>query len=241
MAPPIGVQLYSVRDQLDKDFEGTMKKIADIGFDGVEAAGQYGESPQWFRGLCDDLGLRISSMHTSLPGTEEGKDAQEFAEILGIKDFVIPYIPAEKMQTRALLGAMCDEFNAALDKFPDYRFTYHNHDWEFRANADGEVPHLVMRELLDPRFKFEVDAYWVKVGGFDPVETASELGTRAPLWHIKDGMLTGPMLPVGDGVLDYASVIPKLTHAEWLIVELDNCATDMIEAIRRSYNFLAVL
>ena len=98
----------------------------------------------------------------------------------------------------------------------------------------------VMLELVDPGVVFEVDTYWVQTGGQSAAELVKRLGDRAPLLHIKDGPATEkePMVAVGQGVLDFPTIIPAATGAQWLIVELDRCATDMLDAVDESYRYL---
>lgn len=98
-----------------------------------------------------------------------------------------------------------------------------------------------MLELLDPAIFFEVDVYWVKTAGLDPAKVLTEIGERSPLLHIKDGPARQglPMVAVGEGSLEIPKIIAaKETETEWLIVELDECATDMLDAVRASYLYL---
>lgn len=99
----------------------------------------------------------------------------------------------------------------------------------------------MLLEQLDPGIFFEVDTYWVKVAGHDPAAVLRQLGSRAPLLHIKDGpadSTQAPMVAVGAGVMDWQAIIPAGSAAEWLIVELDRCATDMLRAVTDSFTFL---
>jgi sugar phosphate isomerase/epimerase len=98
-----------------------------------------------------------------------------------------------------------------------------------------------MMKHLSPDVLFELDCYWIKTGGPDPAAVVREVGARAPLLHIKDGPCKKgePMTAVGDGIIDWAPVVQASAGtAEWLIVELDSCKTDMMEAVRKSYNYL---
>jgi sugar phosphate isomerase/epimerase len=117
---------------------------------------------------------------------------------------------------------------------------YHNHWWEFSNRIGGETAHALLFRLLDASVFAEIDTYWAKVGGADPARVVGDLGARARLLHIKDGPATdseAPMTAVGDGAVDVAA-IAKASRAKWHIVELDRCATDMFEAVERSYDYL---
>ena len=116
----------------------------------------------------------------------------------------------------------------------------HNHWWEMQP-VEGHIPYEMLQELVDPAVFFELDVYWAKTAGRDPVALVSELGKRAPLLHIKDGPATpaAPMTAVGDGSLDIAAIV-QAAHdtADWLVVELDVAATNMMHAVERSYEYL---
>lgn len=116
---------------------------------------------------------------------------------------------------------------------------YHNHWWEYQP-VEGVYPYRLMVEQCDPTIAFEIDAYWVSTAGVDAVEVLKELGDRVTLLHVKDGPCNtqDPMLAVGQGSMDYHAIIPAAASAEWMIVELDRCATSMIDAVRASYDYL---
>jgi sugar phosphate isomerase/epimerase len=118
---------------------------------------------------------------------------------------------------------------------------YHNHWWEFETRHSGKSAHELLLALLEPEIFAELDTYWARVGGRDPAQVVTELGARARLLHLKDGPADGPKSPmtaVGDGVLDFQAIVAASDTVCWHIVELDACATDMFEAIEKSYRFL---
>jgi sugar phosphate isomerase/epimerase len=117
---------------------------------------------------------------------------------------------------------------------------YHNHWQEFNL-VDGRPAYEHMLERLDPSVFWELDTYWAHVAEHDPAEVLRKLGSRATLIHVKDGPgnMTDPMTAAGEGVMDWPHVLTAAEpHAEWLIVELDRCATDMMAAVDRSYRYL---
>jgi sugar phosphate isomerase/epimerase len=107
--------------------------------------------------------------------------------------------------------------------------------------VDGRRAYEIMLDYLSPEVFFEVDTYWAKTAGVDPAAMVRRLGGRAPLLHIKDGpcVMDAPMTAVGDGVVDVPGIVAAGAGAtEWLIVELDRCATDKLEAVAKSYRYM---
>ncbi|MCC6803299.1 MAG: sugar phosphate isomerase/epimerase [Anaerolineae bacterium] len=240
MAKPIAVQLYSVREALAQDTEGVIRKIASFGYQGVEPFG--GVNAQAVADLCGELGLKIPSTHIGLPLGEKRDEMLNFVRILGCQYLVVPWIAPDEFKTVESTIAVCNRLNEANQVARDAGLTlvYHNHWFEFEPLGDTR-PYKVMAEHLDPTIAFEIDTYWAQVSGCDPVAVIDELGTRVPLLHIKDGPADGresPMVAVGEGVMDVPAIVAAGKHAEWLIVELDRCATDMLEAVRTSYGNL---
>ncbi len=243
-AVPLAVQLYSVRDALAADFEGVVRRVAAMGYAGVEMAGNYGpDGPAEAARFIRSLGMEITSAHLGLPEGDDASEQIRAAEALGITNWVVPWIPPEKFTTRDSVLEQIDRLNRAaeLARGAGLNLLYHNHWFEFEATPalDGATPFELMMDGLNPEVLWEIDAYWVQTGGSDPIETLNRLGTRAKLLHVKDGpaTLTDAMQAVGDGVMDYAAILP-VARAEWLIVELDRCDTDIFTAIERSYAWL---
>ncbi len=241
MPRPIAVQLYSVREALAQDFEGTVRQIAAFGYKGVEPAGFPGTTPQAAADLFKSLGLAVPSAHSPLPLGEHQAEVLETMRVLGCTYLVCPHIPPDEYKTVESTLKVCERLNEAnaVARAAGLTLVYHNHWWEYEPLGDT-YPYKLMVEQLDPTIGFEIDTYWVKAAGLDPVAVITELGARVPLLHIKDGstVKTDSMVAVGDGVMDIAGVIGAGSSAEWLIVELDRCATDMLQAVEKSYQYL---
>ncbi|MBE0691220.1 MAG: sugar phosphate isomerase/epimerase, partial [Anaerolineae bacterium] len=161
---------------------------------------------------------------------------------LGIKKLIVPYMPPENFSSVNSIQRMCETLNeaAGLVLQHGFEFGYHNH-WFEPAPIDGRTGLDIMREYLEPDIFFEVDTYWVQVAGQDPAALVRELGARAPMLHIKDGPATttdAPMVAAGTGAMDIPAIIAAGEHADWIIVELDRCATDMMTAVVESYRYL---
>ncbi len=246
MSDKIALQLYSVRDEAAKSgYETAVRKVAAMGYRAVETAGFPGTTPEAAARLFQDLGLEIVAAHTGLPLGDRKNEIIESLEALGKPRLVCTQIGPDDVRTLDTIKALCDRLNEGygVAKSNGISFGIHNHWWEF-GEVNGRLAHHLMLEMLDPGIFFEVDTYWVKVGGSDPSEVVKNLGDRAPLLHIKDGPANReePMTAVGDGVMDIPAML-KAVGAEdkWLIVELDRCGTDMLEAVKKSYDFLAKL
>lgn len=242
MPSPIALQLYTLRDALAKDFAGTMKQVADMGYVGVETAGLFGGSPAEGAKLFGDLGLTVCAAHSPLPLGDKKQEVIDTLGALNCKRLILAWQPPELFKTADGIKKVCDLLNEAAPIATANGLTlgYHNHWFEYgllnnRLTAD------IMLEQLDPSVFLEVDVYWVQTGGQNPAEIVRRLGARAPLLHIKDGpcQIEADMTALGEGVVDLPGVIAASAgSAEWLIVELDRCATDMLEAVRKSYTYL---
>ncbi len=240
--PPIAIQLYTLRAQLAENYENIIRQIAAMGYRGVETAGMYGESPAYAARLFHELGLQVTSMHAPMPMLDNMNQIIDVAKTFGIQRVVCPWYPPERFATLDDVRVICDELNQANAKVraQNLELHYHNH-WQECAMLDGKLVYQHMLDLLDPYIGFELDVYWAKTAGLDPAQVVRELGTRAPLLHIKDGPATmdGDMTAAGDGVVDLRALADaSQSTADWWIVELDRCATDMLTAVQTSYTYL---
>ena len=242
MTPPISLQLYTLRDLLEQDFEGTIRKVADMGFVGVETANMFGDSPASAARLFGELGLTVSGAHSPLPLGDQKQEVLETLGALHCERLIVAWQPPEKYKSLDGIKSICDTLNegAAVARAHGLQLGYHNHWFEYQP-VENRIPVDMMLEHLDPDVFFEVDVYWVQTAGQDPAEVVRRLGARAPLLHVKDGpcQLEAPMTALGEGVVDIPSVVDAgAASTEWLVVELDQCATDILEAVRKSYQYL---
>jgi sugar phosphate isomerase/epimerase len=240
--PQIAVQLYTLRDQMETQFEAVLEAVASIGYAGVEAASLHGRSAAEYAARCKAAGLQICSAHVKLPARKDGDQVIEDALALGVQRMVCPWLPPEQFASRDAILRSAEQLNSAAEiaKAHGLSLGYHNHAHEFHA-VEGKPAMEWLLEALDPAVFLEPDTYWVAVAGVDPVAVLGQLGSRAPLVHMKDGPAgtnPAPMTALGAGTLDVAAIVAAASHADWLIVELDSCATDSLEAVRESYAFL---
>ncbi len=242
MSTQIAVQLYSIREQLANDYAGTIDRITSFGYAGVEFAGApSGLSYQQCLKVVKDSGLKVSSAHMPIPSGANRNFIFDNTNLLGCKYIVCgKWIP--DFATIDAIKKSCDDFNCAAAEAAKHglKLAIHNHWAEFEL-VDGIPAYKYLLEYLDPAVMFEIDTYWVKIGGQDPAAVLAELGERAPLVHIKDG--SGEpgnfkMLPVGQGVMDFSPIFKQCAN-EWLICELDEYEGDMLEAVKASYDYIS--
>ena len=242
MTLPIGLQLYTVRENLAQNFTRTVKKVAEIGYSGVETAGFSGLTPKEVADLFDSLGLEIIAAHTQMPVGEKKNEVLDSVEELGTRRIISSLSP-DSCKTVEAIRSSCDLLNEATGAAAEREIVFglHNHWWEFGSVEDQLVFDLLLDRLSLEMF-FEIDTYWVRTAGVDPVEIIKKLGARAPLLHLKDGpgVQEKPMTALGEGIMDFETILQAgKDTTEWFIVELDRCATDMMEAVEKSYQYIS--
>jgi sugar phosphate isomerase/epimerase len=241
--PPISVQLYSLRDEAAKDFEGVLRRLGDIGFVGVEVAGFHDLTPKQYAAIVEESGLVTSSAHlTDLSPDGLNAMLDDLGEI-GCDVAVCAFIPPERFADLDAVKASADALNEAneIARSRSVSLGYHNHWWEFSTILDGQTAWSALIERLDPTVFAEVDIYWATLGGSDPRQVFADLGDRLRLLHVKDGPCDAPespMVAVGSGTLDIPAILGSAPTAKWHIVELDRCATDMFTALADSHRYL---
>ena len=239
---PIALQLYTIRDVLAKDFTAGVKQIAGMGYAGVETAGFPGTTPAQAARLFQELGLEVVAAHLPLPLGERQNEVLDAMAGLGCTRLVCPGLGHDLWSSLEGVQRAADLLNQGYQVAAQHGLSlgFHNHAIEF-TRIDGQFAYDLLVERLDPGVFFEVDTYWVKVGGGDPLGVIRRLGRRAPLLHLKDGPGAHhlPQTAVGGGIMDVPALVQAAgENAEWLIVELDDCATDMMAAVQQSYQYL---
>jgi sugar phosphate isomerase/epimerase len=235
------IQLYTLRNAIQEDLPGTIRKVAEIGFTQVE--------PYNFVAMAKELGAALRENGLSAPSGHApllGQDQDEIfaaARELGISTVIDPFIPADRWQKAEDIQATAAGLNAAAKKGAEYgiRVGYHNHQWELESTLEGRTALEYFADLLDPEVVLEVDTYWVAVGGQDPVDILGKLGDRVKLIHIKDGPLntdTKAQQPAGKGKVAVLDVIAAAKSLEVGVVEFDDYAGDIFEGIAESLAFL---
>lgn len=198
MSFPVAVQLYSVRDAMAEDFEGTIKKVKEMGYDGVEFAGLYGKSAKEVKAICEDNGLVPISAHVSIDDilVDPEKVIGDYAEI-GCKYIAIPYAPEDRRPGASLFDDTVGKIRefSAIAKKVGITMLYHNHDFEFKK-IDGVYGLDLLYTLLTPdELQTELDTCWVNVGGENPAEYIKKYSGRTPVVHLKDFVMSGKDKP----------------------------------------------
>ncbi len=239
---PVAVQLYSLREALAQDLEGTIRSVADIGYVGVEPYGGMPGELDDVASLFRELDLQVCSSHVPYPDDDNKEAVLAAAEAFGLERICIAFMPPAEFETVDSIKRTCERLNqaGAFAGAHGLSLGYHNHWWEFKQLNGCATLELMLEELDDDVF-LQIDTYWAQVGGLDAVEVVERVGARAPLIHLKDGSLDkdDDMTAVGGGKMDVPGIIQATAEtAEWHIVELDRCATDMLGAVRDSYAYL---
>ncbi len=240
----IGVQLYTVRRAMGDDFEGTLRRVAEIGYAEVEFAGYFGRPPAAVRAALDDVGLRAPSAHVSYDvlGDDWGP-VLEAANGIGHDYLICPGLPRPVTESIAGYQRAADVFNRAGERARQagISFGYHNHAAEF-ALLEGQVPYdVLIAESDSEHVLLQMDLFWIIRGGRDPSEYFSRYPGRFPSVHVKDmdGLPDGAMVDVGQGNIDFAAIFAERESAgiRHFFVEHDQPA-EQFESIRVSYEYL---
>lgn len=240
---PIGLQLWSVKDEMEKDFKGTLKKVSEIGFDGVEFAGYGGLSSSELKNILVSLNLKACGSHVSLTELTEDIDAViKYSLEIGNKYIICPYAEFTSKQDVLDLAA---KLNVIGQKCKESGLIcgYHNHAHEFKE-FDGEYAlDLLYSETDADLVKAEIDAYWVEHAGVNVVDYIKKHSGRCQLIHIKDMQIIGDKresTEVGNGIMNFSSIICEAEKhgATWLIIEQEYFTRPSLESVEIGYNNL---
>lgn len=266
---PIALQLYSVREDMEKDFEGTIRKVKKLGYDGVEFAGLFGKTAGEVKAICDKVGIIPISAHVTFTDMMEDPELlQTYAEI-GCKFVVIPYLTPEYRPGNEKFGEVI-EGAKKLGKIANalgMKLCYHNHDFEF-VKIDGEYAlDILYNEVSEELLETEIDTCWVNVGGENPADYVRKYAGRVNILHLKDftGEKSDNMYaligidedekkqetnkfefrPVGYGKQDFIAILEaaKESGTKWVVVEQDEPSMDKtrMECAKLSIEYLKSL
>lgn len=241
----IGLQLYTVRELMRTDVARTLERVAQVGYEEVEFAGYFGETPTRIRGLLDSLGLTSPSTHLSLrelgPGLQRSLD---LAQAIGHRYLVVPSLDPRDRRTlddyRRVAAALDQAGEAARSR--GLRVAYHNHDFELEP-LGGVLPYDVLLRKTDPALVFfEMDFYWMASGRADSLAYFRRHPGRFHLCHLKDMDGRGEMADVGAGQLDFGALLRSREEAglRHFYVEHDRPREPM-RSVGASYRFLREL
>ena len=235
-----GLQLYSVRDVTESDLEGTLKKVAEIGYRYVEFAGFFGHSAEEVKAMLDRYGLIVSGTHSGLGDLDaDFEGTVKYHKTIGNTNYIVPGAPT-------WTAVELDETIEKINKYQPMlaaegiRMAYHNHDGEFKPNADGQIPHEEMERRTN--IDFQIDTFWAFVAGKDPVEVITRLKDRVHVIHLKDGLRNGHGYALGEGEAPVAAVREKAIELGMhMVVESETLQPDGISEATRCINYLKSL
>lgn len=267
----IGLQLYTLRDRLRMDKEGTsyfdrndikdiMGSVAEVGFKELECFdykdGSIFNIPYVeFDTMIRDMGMKITSGHYGLgvglrdkPSTivNGWQAAVEDANRIGQESMVVAYLENSERKSIDDYKKVCELLNVANEtcKSAGIKLQYHNHEFEFET-LEGQIPYDVMLSELDPSIPMELDLYWITFAGKDPFAYFSKYPGRFEQWHIKDMNKSNPKLQtdVGTGSIDFKAIFAKaeLAGMKHYYLEQENYDVSPMDSIRNGYKYLEVL
>lgn len=244
----IGLQLYTVRKNLETDFEETLRKVSELRIDEVEFAGYFGQKPEMIKTWLKRFKLASPSAHIDTETLRKNlPKAIENAKIIGHKYLVLGYLPEQERQSLDDYKKLVELINKAGEecKKADLQFAYHNHDFEFKT-TDGKIPYdLILAETDAEKVKMELDLYWITKAGFDPLSYFEKYPQRFPLVHVKDMDKTSEksFTEVGRGTIDFKKIFAKseLAGIKHYFVEQDKTPAEPLESVRVSLKYLREL
>ncbi len=238
----IGLQLYSIKELTSADFLGTLKKVKEIGYEGVEFAGYFNTPATELKKALDDLNLKAAGSHLGYGELCRNLDSLiEYNKEIGSPYIICPYI---KFETADEYKKAAEEFNRIGEKCKaaGIQFGYHNHAHEFEKIGDKYIMDI-LAENTDPDFvHVELDTYWVAYAGLDTVEFLKKYGKRCSLIHFKD--MNDPEskkdTEIGKGIVNFDEIarVCKELGTSWYIVEQEYFEIPLLQSIEESCRFM---
>ncbi|WGK64489.1 sugar phosphate isomerase/epimerase family protein [Croceiramulus getboli] len=238
--PEPGLALYTLRDAMGENPKATLEQVAAIGYVNLENAGYnegtfYGMSPKDFKAFVQEQGLIPKSSHNSTVTLENADAIMSDVQAAGFEYFVVPIPPmgmftydvaTASMGMKGNLEDFADILNTLGKKAAEHglQLLYHNHDFEFKENADGVIPIDYLLKNTNPEYvNFQMDLYWVTKAKADPIAYFKEYPGRWKSWHVKDMDDQGRFAPVGQGSIDFARILEHREQAgmDYYLVEQD--------------------
>ena len=244
----IGLQLYTVRRDLEKDFQGTLRKVAALGIKEVEFAGYFDHAPEQIKQILKNLKLAAPSAHVSTETLRKNlSQTIGDAKIIGHKYLVLGYLPEEERKTFDDYKKLIELLNKSGEECrkADLQFAYHNHDFEFVKTADKIPYDLILAETDAQKVQMEMDLYWITKAGYDPIFYFEKYPGRFPLVHVKDMDDTPKkyFTEVGRGTIDFKKIFAKASVAgiKHYFIEQDETPAEPLESVKASVKNLREL
>ena len=247
MEQKFAAQLFTVREELEKGIKPVFQELKQMGWAGVQiSALPEGHDPHEIAAILKETGLETAGMHISLDRLENDLDnVVKEADLYGTKDIICPYLPQEYWNQDGYTRVK-ESLNAIARKVPEYRISYHNHAFEFETEINGvSALEYILEPANDNLILAEVDVYWVKKGGRDPLSFIQPYTNRMPIIHLKD--MTNDdkevFAEVGTGQIDFVPILQwgEKSGVEWYAVEQDVCPGNPMDSLKISLENLMKL
>lgn len=234
--PVVGIQLYTLRNELARDVEGTLRALAQMGYDGVQHSGGAEVLPaSLMQRVTEETGLRLLGTHAHLPALETSEDEEvAYCRQLHCRHVAIAWTPPEEHGDVERLAGRMDRAGERL-RDAGITLSYHNHAAEFARSGDTTVLDALLANTDPQCLMLELDVAWAAVAGMDPVQYLRRYAGRIPFLHVKDLNTDGTFADVGEGILPMAEICRAARDGgtQFFIVEHDN-PTDPFDTARRS-------
>jgi sugar phosphate isomerase/epimerase len=227
-----GLILYTVRQEMTKDPVGTLKAIANMGYNWIEGTYSnglfYNLKPAEFRKVVEDNGMELLSSHFAINDSNSDKMIADAIEA-GLKFLILPSLPAEWRKSLDGYKQAANFFNKVGEKCnkAGMKFGFHNHTHEFSI-TNGQIPFDILIKNTDPSLAFfEIDLCWITAGGKNPLDYFNRYPGRFEIWHVKDMTKDKNDATMGEGIMDYKTIFAaaKQSGMKYWFIEQDNCKT----------------
>ncbi|MFF2889562.1 sugar phosphate isomerase/epimerase family protein [Paenibacillus sp. NPDC057967] len=249
MGKPIaGIQMYSLRDEAERDILGTLEKIAEMGYKAIESIGYFNAPPEQLKKRADELELAIPSMLVSLNFKTLAKldrdfhNDIEFAAGIGVSYIIVPWVPMHEQPTIEDMHFLADVLIRCGEqaRAAGMKLALHNHDYEWKL-VDGRpafdrILELVPEELLVA----ELDLGWIYMAGYDPVEYLKKHKARTPLVHIRDFKMGRKDTELGKGIVGIERLLQEIekSDVEYMFVEQEDFLTSSVDSAKANILYL---
>lgn len=235
----IGLQLYSVRSAAEKDFLGTVRNVAAMGYDGVQFAGFFDSPANEVKQVLDETGIQVAGSHTGLDLLTGDKLKESILYNQEIENdlLICPYLPVEKRNSVDAYKRTAEQLNEIghVCQENGMRFAYHNHNFEFEKFADTTGFDLLFSQTDADLVKMELDCFWANYAGHQAERIIEKQGDRVISLHMKDMTeVNGKKrsIEIGEGVLDIAGLLQKADSVDWFVVEQEDFDRDPMESAK---------
>ncbi|NJN28065.1 MAG: sugar phosphate isomerase/epimerase [Cyclobacteriaceae bacterium] len=244
----VGLQVYSVRNQLTEDFEGTMKKVADIGFELIEGYGLGTDGKflgqhdaTYYAKVVNDLGMKLVATHCGYFSHDQATATIDAAKAAGVEYLVTPYIPDQLRTNIDGYKAVAENLNkiGELCNAVGIKYGYHNHAFEFEKMEDQIPMEVLIQETQAGLVTFEADLFWTTMGGYDPVQLVKKYPGRISLFHVKDANAEKGEATVGQGTIDFKSIFEagKEHGLKYYFIE-DEREENVFENVKADFEYM---